>query len=48
MNEHLQDLIISSYDPEDLVKILEITAEEILERFKDKVEQNLYKFNGDE
>ncbi len=36
------------YDPDLLVEVLQITSEEILERFKDKVEENYDKFEETE
>ena len=48
MDEHLKDLICTSYDPEDIVKLLEVTTEQILERFDDRFEEMKYKFKEGE
>ena len=36
-----------SFDPEDLVLILEITSEDIVDRFPDKVQEHFYKFKDE-
>ena len=40
----LKEIILARYDPEELVETLEITSEEILNRFDDKLEENWEKF----
>ncbi len=40
----LKDRIIQEYDPDLLVEVLEITSEELLERFEDKVLENIELF----
>ena len=45
--EEIKQRIVENYDPDLLVEILEITSEEILEAFDDKLEEKLYKFEGE-
>jgi len=44
--------ILKRYDPEDLLEALDITSEELLDRFEDKFINRLHQFeeetNGDE
>ena len=35
--EELQDKLMANYDPDDLLEFLELSSEEILDRFEDKV-----------
>jgi hypothetical protein len=42
--EELIEIVGERYDPDLLIEVLQITSEEILERFKDKVEENYDKF----
>ena len=44
--DELIDELITSYAVEDLVLILEIDSAELIERFQDKVADNMYKFKG--
>ncbi len=46
--EELIEIVGERYDPDLLVEVLQITSEEILERFKDKVEENYDKFEETE
>lgn len=41
--EELKDRIAAQVDPDDIVELLDISSEELLERFTDKVEE---KYNG--
>lgn len=43
---NLEEDIINSLDPEDLVRILEISCAEVLEAFPDKLEEHMDKFVG--
>ena len=40
--------IIEKFDPDDVLEALEITTEELVNAFQDKVELNSYKFIGDD
>jgi len=46
--EALLDMLIAHYDAEDLVKLLEIDAEELLYRFSDRLESMSYKFEAED
>ncbi len=46
--EELIEIVGERYDPDLLIEVLQITSEEILERFKDKVEENYDKFEETE
>lgn len=46
--EELIEIVGERYDPDLLVEVMQITSEEILERFKDKVEENYDKFEETE
>ena len=46
--EELIEIVGERYEPDLLVEVLQITSEEILERFKDKVEENYDKFEETE
>lgn len=37
--DELKELILAHYDPEDLLEIMQISSEEILDRFEDRVIQ---------
>ena len=43
---NIKDILISHYDVEDLVLLLEIDSEELLERFDDKLDKHAHKFEG--
>lgn len=43
--DELRELILSRFDPDDLVDILNISSEEILDRFEDRVQENRDKFD---
>lgn len=45
--EEIKDYIINRYDPDLIVEVLEITTEELLDKFEDKLMQNLHKFEGE-
>jgi hypothetical protein len=40
----LKERVIQEYDPDLLVEVLEITTEELLERFEDKFIENIESF----
>ena len=40
----LKERILQEYDPDLLVEVLEITSEELLDRFEDKVLENIELF----
>lgn len=42
--EELIEIVQEKYDPDLLIEILEITSEELLDRFQDKVEDYYYRF----
>jgi len=46
MTPEFVDHILSFFDSEDLVKILEITPEEIIDKFYDKLLEHKEKFDG--
>ncbi|MAC52709.1 MAG: hypothetical protein CME31_09205 [Gimesia sp.] len=46
--EELIEIVGERYDPDLLIEVMQITSEEILERFKDKVEENYDKFEETE
>jgi hypothetical protein len=45
--EETKERILRLYDPDDLLEALQITAEEILDRFEDKLLRNLDQFQED-
>jgi|TARA_R100001480_G_scaffold61621_2_gene74091 hypothetical protein len=46
--EEIKEKIILEYDPDLIIEVLEITTEELLDNFEDKLIDNLYKFDVDE
>jgi hypothetical protein len=42
--EEIKEKILHFYDPDDLIESLHITAEEILDRFEDKLVKRLDEF----
>jgi hypothetical protein len=46
--EEIKEKIILEYDPDLIIEVLEITTEELLDSFEDKLVDNLYKFDVDE
>jgi hypothetical protein len=42
--DELIEKIVLVYDPDEVIEILDITTEELLENFRDKVVANKYKF----
>ncbi len=42
--EEIKERLLRDYDPEDFVEALEITSEELLDRFEDKLINRLEKF----
>lgn len=47
MDELLEELI-NSYTPEELVILLEIASLELLERFPEKIQENMFKFRNED
>ena len=43
--EEIKEKIILEYDPDLIIEVLEITTEELLDNFEDKLIDNLYKFD---
>lgn len=43
----LREYLLNSYDPDDLLEALEISSEELLDRFDDKLVDNIDKFEED-
>lgn len=46
--DQVRQLLLDSYDPDDLVDILNISSEEILDRFHDKLEEYTEREYGDD
>lgn len=42
--EEIKELLLRNYDPEDFLEALEITSEELLDRFEDKLINKLEMF----
>ena len=42
--DEIREMILKRYDPDDLVDYLELTSEEILDRFEDKLINRLEMF----
>ena len=45
--EEIKERLFQFYDPDDLLESLQITSEEILDRFEDKLINRLEKFEDD-
>jgi hypothetical protein len=45
--EEIKEKINAEYDPDLIIEVLEITTEELLDNFEDKLIDNLYKFDLD-
>ena len=45
--EEIKERLLRFYDPDDLLESLQITAEELLDRFEDKLINRLEKFEDD-
>ena len=45
--EEIKERLLRFYDPDDLLEALQITSEEILDRFEDKLINRLEKFEDD-
>ena len=43
--EELISRILQTENPDDIIEALDISTEELLENFKDKLEDNRYKFH---
>jgi|TARA_E500000318_G_scaffold91670_2_gene90004 hypothetical protein len=42
--DEIREMLLQRYDPDDLIEYLELTSEEILDRFEDKLINRLDKF----
>ena len=42
--EELKERLVQIYDPDDIIEALEITTEELLNAFEEKLTANLHKF----
>lgn len=45
--EEYKEQLLAFYDPDDLVDVLEISSEELIEAFPDKVQSLLTKLNSE-
>ena len=45
--EEIKERLLRFYDPDDLLESLQITSEEILDRFEDKLINRIEKFEDD-
>ena len=45
--EEIKERLLKSYDPDDLLEALEITSEQLLDRFEDKFINRLEVFEAD-
>lgn len=45
--EEIKERILRVYDPDDLLEALQITSEEILDRFEDKLIKRIEQFQED-
>jgi hypothetical protein len=45
--EEIKERLLKSYDPDDLLEALEITSEQLLDRFEDKFINRLDVFEAD-
>ena len=45
--EEIKERLLRFYDPDDLLEALQISSEEILDRFEDKLLRNLDEFQED-
>jgi len=45
--DELKEKIVQMYDPDDIIEALEISTEELLNAFEDKLADNVIKFEGD-
>tara|TARA_R110000744_G_scaffold49333_1_gene107158 strand:- start:308 stop:469 length:162 start_codon:yes stop_codon:yes gene_type:complete len=43
--EEIKERIVLEYDPDLIIEVLEITTQELLDNFEDKLIDNLYKFD---
>ncbi len=43
----LREYLLNTYDPDDIVESLQISSEELLNRFDDKLVENIHKFEED-
>jgi len=43
----LREYLLNTYDPDDIVESLQISSEELLDRFDDKLVENIHKFEKD-
>ena len=45
--EEIKERILKTYDPDDLLEALEVTSEELLDRFEDKLINRMDEFEED-
>lgn len=45
--EELKERLLRLYDPDDLLEALQISSEDILDRFEDKLLKNIEEFHDD-
>ena len=45
--QEIKERILKTYDPDDLLEALEVTSEELLDRFEDKLINRLDEFEED-
>ena len=46
--KEVKEMIIDKYDPDDVIEALEISTEDLLDAFENKLSDNLVKFEEDE
>lgn len=44
--EELKEYIIEHYDPDELLEILDLSTEDLVEAFEDKIIEQRWKFDG--
>ena len=42
--EELKEKMVAEYDPDDLVDMLEVSSQELLDAFEDRLEEKAYRF----
>ncbi len=43
--EEIKERILTRYDPDDILIALQITSDDLLDKFEEKLLENMYKFN---
>ena len=43
----LKERIVEEYDPDDIVEALELSTEDLLDAFEDRLLKNIHKFEGE-